>query len=210
MKEILDVIHKTIYQFFDACEDDKEVPMSDKDKLLLKVNKAICNNLNALEQEPCEDCISRQELLDAIFQKEYGHDYDENADFLGLKYVDIIKGMPSVEPEKCGDCVDRNTLLSKATVLSDIDSDMNIVNHEVVYVKDIKELPSVEPEQKTGHWEYTQDDYDSNVGNWHCSECKDIVVKCLNRVAEGRIPKYKYCSNCGARLVKPQEGEDKT
>ena len=30
----------------------------------------------------------------------YGHDYDENTDILGLKYVDIIKRMPSVEPER--------------------------------------------------------------------------------------------------------------
>lgn len=51
MKEILDVIHKTIYQFFDACGDNEEAPMSDKDKLLLEVNKAICNNLKALESE---------------------------------------------------------------------------------------------------------------------------------------------------------------
>lgn len=53
MKEIIDIIHKTIYQFFDVCGDDEETPMSDKDKLLLEVNKAICNNLKALEQEPC-------------------------------------------------------------------------------------------------------------------------------------------------------------
>jgi len=52
MKEILDVVHKTICQFFDVCGDDEEVPMSDKDKLLLEVNKAICDNLKALEQEP--------------------------------------------------------------------------------------------------------------------------------------------------------------
>jgi hypothetical protein len=45
IKEILDIIHKTIYQFFDVCGDDEEVPMSNKNKLLLKVNKAICNNL---------------------------------------------------------------------------------------------------------------------------------------------------------------------
>ena len=45
IKEIIDIIHKTIYQFFDVCGDDEEVPMSDKDKLLLEVNKAICNNL---------------------------------------------------------------------------------------------------------------------------------------------------------------------
>lgn len=51
MKEILDVVHKTIYQFFDVCGDDEEVPISDKDKLLLEVNKAICDNLKALNQE---------------------------------------------------------------------------------------------------------------------------------------------------------------
>jgi hypothetical protein len=60
MKEVLDVIHKTIYQFFDVCSDEEEIPISDKDKLLLEVNKAICNNLEALEQEPCEDAISRE------------------------------------------------------------------------------------------------------------------------------------------------------
>jgi hypothetical protein len=48
IKEILDIVHKTIYQFFDVCGNDEEVPMSDKDKLLLKVNKAICNNLKEM------------------------------------------------------------------------------------------------------------------------------------------------------------------
>ena len=41
--EILDIIHKTIYQFIDLRYEEE--PMSDKDKLLLEVNKAICNNL---------------------------------------------------------------------------------------------------------------------------------------------------------------------
>lgn len=63
MNEILDVIHKTIYQFFDVCDDDEEVPMSDKDKLLLEVNKAICNNLKALEQSS-GDAVSRQAALE--------------------------------------------------------------------------------------------------------------------------------------------------
>ena len=59
-EEIIDVIHKTIYQFFDVCGDNEEVPMTDKDKLLLSVNKAICNNIKALEQEPFmnKPCIS--------------------------------------------------------------------------------------------------------------------------------------------------------
>lgn len=57
MQEILNIIHKTIYQFFDVCEDDEEVPMSDKDKLLLEVNKAICNNLKELDPKwiPCSE-----------------------------------------------------------------------------------------------------------------------------------------------------------
>ena len=44
--DILNIVHSTIYQFFDICDDDEEeIPMSDKDKLLLEVNKAICNNI---------------------------------------------------------------------------------------------------------------------------------------------------------------------
>lgn len=62
MKEILDVVHKTICQFFDICGDNEEVPMSEKDKLLLEVNKAICDNLKAIEQEPFinKACVSNK------------------------------------------------------------------------------------------------------------------------------------------------------
>ena len=69
MRDILDVIHKTIYQFFDVCGDDEEVSISDKDKLLLEVNKAICDNLKALEQEPCEMTIGK--VIDYIINFYY-------------------------------------------------------------------------------------------------------------------------------------------
>lgn len=65
-EEIIDVIHKTMYQFFDVCGDNEEVPMSDKDELLLSVNKAICNNIKTLEQEACEDTISKQDVIKAV------------------------------------------------------------------------------------------------------------------------------------------------
>jgi len=82
MKEILDIIHKTIYQFFDVCEDNEETPMSDKDKLLLEVNKAICNNLKALEQETVLDKI-RAEVIEkfgncSICEWFEDYDYEEN------------------------------------------------------------------------------------------------------------------------------------
>ena len=66
MKEIIDIIHNTIYQFFDVCGDDEEVSMSEKDKLLLEVNKAICNNLKALEQHPCEDLAHSCMIVESI------------------------------------------------------------------------------------------------------------------------------------------------
>ena len=44
----IDVVHKIIYGFFDLADDDSEEPISDKDKLLLEVNKAICEGIKDL------------------------------------------------------------------------------------------------------------------------------------------------------------------
>lgn len=66
MQEIIDVVHKTIYQFFDVCGDNEEMPLTDKDKLLLKVNKAICNNLKVLEPKTghwIEIVVNRQHKI---------------------------------------------------------------------------------------------------------------------------------------------------
>lgn len=49
-------------------------------------------------EDPYEDCISRKELLDAIYQIEYGHDYNEDLNAFDLPYVDIIKALQSVKP----------------------------------------------------------------------------------------------------------------
>ena len=57
----------------------------------------------------------------------------------------------------------------------------------------IMELPSVEPERKTGHWIPRN----SFLLKYRCSEC--------GRESE----KYDYCPNCVARMVEPQESEDK-
>jgi len=89
MKEILDVIRKTIYSFFDIPDGHTEIPIStsDKNKLLLEVYKVICNNIKVLEQEPCEEMISRTDMLDAI-----GHGTTYTTDELQK----IIKGLPTV------------------------------------------------------------------------------------------------------------------
>ena len=53
-----------------------------------------------------------------------------------------------------------------------------------------KVLEILNREEKTGHWEYVQYDGNPNIGNLHCSECDRIAGL-----------EYKYCPNCGARMV---------
>ena len=55
-------------------------------------------------------------------------------------------------------------------------------------------------EQRTGHWEWVQYDGNLNIGNWHCSECRSIVIPCVKKNEEGGIPLYKYCPQCGAKI----------
>ena len=47
-QSVINTIHKTIYSFFDVVENDSGEPMNEKDKLLLRVNKAICNEIKKL------------------------------------------------------------------------------------------------------------------------------------------------------------------
>ena len=47
-QSVIDVVHKSIFEFFDICDDNSEEPINEKDKLLLEVNKAICNSIKDL------------------------------------------------------------------------------------------------------------------------------------------------------------------
>ena len=97
IEEIINIVHKTIYQFFDVCGDNEEVPMSNKDKMLLGVNKAICNNIKALEQEPCEDAVDRKAVLSMA--KSYNTD-GWNAYTPLVVDVEDIEDLPSVTPTR--------------------------------------------------------------------------------------------------------------
>lgn len=92
-EEIIDVIHKTMYQFFDVCGDNEEVPMSDKDELLLSVNKAICNNIKALE-ESCEDAVSRKAIVEMLNARGQGSvmTFDN--------FIELLYKLPSVTPTR--------------------------------------------------------------------------------------------------------------
>ena len=62
-------------------------------------------------------------------------------------------------------------------------------------------LEALEQEPKTGHWIADVDkwgDIVTTVNGYKCSEC-----------GEFNVDKDNYCPNCGAKMVEPQESEEK-
>lgn len=59
---------------------------------------------------------------------------------------------------------------------------------------------------KVGHWEFVQYDYNPDIGNWHCSECRYIAVECAEEKYGG--PKYNYCPKCGAKMESEEAKDD--
>lgn len=192
MQEILNIIHKTIYQFFDAYEDD--APMSDKDKLLLEVNKAICNNLKAVEKQPCE---SIKEI-----PKDYKYD-TETEDFLVYRHmytgheIHIEKPAPryKLEQQSCEDCISRQAALN---ALEALEQDAPSAKHASAIFEcedTIKRLPPVTPARKRGKWipVYSYDAYGGDYETW---------------MAHGNPVAFHYCSNCKEQAYLDEEGKE--
>lgn len=74
----------------------------------------------------------------------------------------------------------------------------------------INVLPSVTPKEKTGRWiikDGKEQGYDiGGIKTWYiqimCDKCGFIKT-----AIEGHTGQYHFCSNCGARMVEPQESE---
>ena len=114
-----------------------------------------------------------------------------------------IKALSSSEkPNTCGDAV------SRQAVLEAIEDDRRNGNYSCFasnndaecFKQIISELPSVTPQQRTGRWEWVQYDYNPKLGNWHCSECRSVVMECVDKNEKSYIPLYKYCPQCGCKM----------
>ncbi len=142
--------------------------------------------IEALAQESCEDCISR-EAVDRIFQRIRGLGEDTV-----VAIYEHILDLPSVQPksscsEKLNDCED---CISRQAAIKAIwdGTNMDIYTSEV---KEILEgLPSVQPKAKIGHWIKTigENGITSAV---RCSECG---------FEDNRYTLFRYCPKCGAKM----------
>jgi len=115
---------------------------------------AINMAIEALEQEECEDCISRQAALDTFCLSEksrkYGGDHSGYDTIMLYEVQDALEALPSVNP------------------------------------------------QKIGHWKPFYRISGRNI--YYCTSCEYATI--LETV-------FKYCPNCGAKMVEPQESEVK-
>jgi hypothetical protein len=119
------------------------------------------------------------DLLDNLIgmvSDNHDSDYDEA----------LSKGRDILKSEPCEDAISREEVINCFTWTNTKD--------DVWYA--VKALPSVYPKQKTGHW-IKIESYPLQEHDYECSEC----------LKETDDNTWKYCPDCGAKMVEPQESE---
>lgn len=170
-----------------------------------------------IEQQPCEDCISRQAAIE-LFEKECGGEcacckygapkgepclllhklpavslnkesYDRGYDDGVKAYAAMIEIEKEEKEEDAEDCISRQEAIR---AIQDEYYD-HAVGIDIVDI--IAHMPPVIPKAKAGRWEWVQYDANPEIGNFHCSECRYIPAS-FNMSAQ----KLNFCPNCGARM----------
>ena len=108
-------------------------------------------------------------------------------------------------PNTCGDAISRQAVLDIIAFEDKwlFDANGHNANTHIAFSgleSRVKALPSVSPQQRTGRWEWVQYDYNPKLGNWHCSECRSVVMECVDKNEKSYIPLYKYCPQCGCKM----------
>ena len=139
--------------------------------------------IKALEQEPCEDAISRQATIEA-FQMFRGYESNRtNAEWVD-RIETVVEKLPPVKQEPCEDAISRTDVLEAI-------SELNSTTFGQVVSRTVRNLPPVNPQAKTWHW-IDKDE-------------KSAVCSCCNR---NNTLYGDFCKWCGARMVEPQESEE--
>lgn len=154
--------------------------------------------ITALEQEPCEDCISRGSIIEIVNHQRFGMSKIA-FDIITEKVMEL----PSVTPQPCDDCISRSAVLAIAG-----DSCLDLESYEDTreFCDEINDLPSVTlPHPKMGQWILNDNQGVQAVGylTYHCSECgREICSKYHGKVS--LITEYPYC-HCGCKMQEVEE-----
>ena len=136
-------------------------------------SKAIKEAIKTLEQEPCEDAISR---ADAV---KVASGYCNPANI-----AEELAKLPPVQPKPKVGCTCDQIKWERDMAIAQL--------NELGY--------GLGEKQKTGHWiEIGQ--YSDGKHKIECSECKSYIVDRGHANSFNVKNKYKYCPNCGAKMV---------
>lgn len=134
------------------------------------------------EQEPCDDCVSRQAVDDAIY------DYSRSCDVNYSQLMEFIDKIPPVKPaekqEPCKDCISRAYIEPIVEELENIciNGDKSVLD----MLSNIKNAPPVKPTEKVGQWISNAED-DLKISEYTCSNCKGLSDEDSD-----------YCPKCGS------------
>ena len=127
------------------------------------------------------DLISRTALLNAIWQKEYGKDYD-GVNLLNIKNIDIIENMPSynsIKTELNGDLISRDYAIEQIKKAKENGYKFTY-NTLIDFMKVLPTIPKTENPTK---------DIDSAIEYWKSVDENNNMVKWLSELQEYRKEK---------------------
>lgn len=139
---------------------------------------------------------------------------DTTLDEVYKSMIDALEmAIKVLKQEPCEDAISRQSAIFLANDLKqDLPDDAHLADMVMAHNEGVLEyqtqlslLPPVNPQAKTGHWEWVQYDYNPKLGNWHCSECRSVVIECVDKNDKGGIPLYKHCPQCGAKMREVEE-----
>lgn len=186
--------------------------------------------LEALEQQPSEDCVSRSELqktMDSLpLFRFVNNDHEEADDYYNCESVDmVIRNLPPVTPsynsiktelKPCEDCISRQAVLDIITFEDKwlFDANGHNANTHIAFSSlesRVKALPSVTPERPKGKWIKIQSGDEDFPESIVCSRCKNenshLDFDEHNNVIGKVFVTSKYCPNCGAEMSGGGEDE---
>ena len=155
-----------------------------------------------IEQEPCEDAISRQAAIDAIEEdKRNGNDSCFASNYDAQCFKQIIKELPPVKPVQCLTDDDKETIRIHLGAIKEELCNQHRWDEAKEYegiIDRLMHLPPVKPEQKMGRWIEREDAFGDTFYN--CSACGEMWSTIDGNPWDNGMD---YCPNCGAKM----EGE---